>query len=146
VVEAIQGISQQAAQVQELVQQVTTGSQEQSRSIEQISAAVAQMQKVTQNTAASAEQGAAASQQMSAHAESMRSAVGRLYVLVGGERAAQTEAPKRPKAPSAAAAPLRKSAPKPAAAPAPVLKAAQRESQQAANREFPLDDGDFTSF
>ena len=84
VVEAIQGINQQAAKVKGLVDNVNGGSQEQSRHIEQISAAVAQMEKVTQNTAASAEEGASASQELNAHAETMRGAVGRLYALVGG--------------------------------------------------------------
>ncbi len=84
VVEAIQGINQQASKVKELVDDVNSSSQEQSRHIEQISAAVAQMEKVTQNTAASAEEGASAGQQLNAHADSMRSAVGQLYALVGG--------------------------------------------------------------
>jgi methyl-accepting chemotaxis protein len=170
VADAIQGINQQAAQMKELMGSVSNGSQEQSRSIEQISAAVAQMQKVTQNTAASAEQGAAASQQMSAHAESMRSAVGKLHTMVGGERSSDEplvrRAPikmvangrpamnggndrrpplnggNRPKAPmnggykaNAAERP----------APRKVLQPATASMSQA-EREFPLDDTDFSQF
>jgi methyl-accepting chemotaxis protein len=85
VVAAIEGIAQQATGVKELMTSVNSASQEQSRNIDQISAAVAQMQKVTQNTAASAEEGAAASEQMSGHAESMRSSVGHLLLLVQGD-------------------------------------------------------------
>jgi methyl-accepting chemotaxis protein/methyl-accepting chemotaxis protein-1 (serine sensor receptor) len=138
VVDAIQGISQQAAQVQSLVNHVSDGSQEQSRSIDQISAAVAQMQKVTQNTAASAEQGAAASQEMSAHAESMRAAVGRLYDLVGGESAPVPVKRKKAVAEKRALAPAR--------AVAPVAAGPKVATPDSREREFPLDDNDFVSF
>jgi len=87
VVDGIEGIAQQAAGVKEVMTSVKDASEEQSRNIDQISAAVAQMQKVTQNTAASAEQGAAASEQMTAHAESMRSSVIELQILVAGSAA-----------------------------------------------------------
>ena len=145
VVEAIQGIRRQAAQMQELVQQVSTGSHEQSRHIEQISGAVAQMQAVTQKNAASAEQGAAASQQMNAYAESMRTAVLRLYDLVGGSLDQQ--------APAAAPA-VRVTKTHPAAAPQPLAQRRARATAapaeailtSSAAREFPLDDKDFVQF
>jgi methyl-accepting chemotaxis protein len=140
VVEAIQGISQQASQVNDLVQKVTSGSQEQSRSIEQISAAVAQMQKVTQNTAASAEQGAAASQQMSAHAESMRAAVGQLHTMVGGKRLSKST--KKAKAPT----PKLVAKEDPRKASMAVSKPTRRDTAAKAEQEFPLEDSDFASF
>jgi methyl-accepting chemotaxis protein/methyl-accepting chemotaxis protein-1 (serine sensor receptor) len=142
VVDAIHGISQQAAQVQSLVNHVSSGSQEQSRSIEQISAAVAQMQKVTQNTAASAEQGAAASQEMTAHAESMRAAVGRLYEMVGGELASKPAPRKAIKPHHQPAQPAQLVA---AARPASGAAGVQHAVADPA-REFPLDDNDFVSF
>ena len=144
VVDAIQGIRRQAAQMQESVRMVSTGSREQSRHIEQISGSVAQMQAVTQKNAASAEQGAAASQQMNAYAESMRTAVLRLYDLVGGSQ----ESP----APAAVPA-LRVSQTHPAPAAQPSLKKPMRTPvvseavlTSRATREFPLDDKDFVQF
>jgi methyl-accepting chemotaxis protein len=150
VVDAIQGINQQATKVKEIVGNVNSRSQEQSRSIEQISAAVAQMQKVTQNTAASAEQGASTSQQMSSHADTVRTAVGQLYALVGGNdelshkplQLAKPAAALRPVAPVAKfVKPMpthngRKHEPRPVSAPSP----------SRVEQEFPLDDSEFVKF
>jgi len=160
VVEAIDGINQQASRVNGLVGQVSEASQEQSRSIEQISSAVAQMQRVTQNTAASAEQGASASAQMSGYAESMRGAVRRLNTLVGGSQddgaaAVSATAPARERAlprPTAKATPSQSlgSPHKAVQAKGTGSKPEPRKETTApaspAEREFPLDDNDFTQF
>ena len=147
VVEAIQGINQQATKVKEIVENVNSRSQEQSRSIEQISAAVAQMQKVTQNTAASAEQGASTSQEMSSHADTVRTAVGQLYALVGGNddlsrqpvrKAVSVSHDPRPMAPKF----------KPVATHSPRKHEAKSFSAPPAHadQEFPLDDSEFVKF
>jgi methyl-accepting chemotaxis protein/methyl-accepting chemotaxis protein-1 (serine sensor receptor) len=85
VAEVIRAITESAAQVKTLVDEVNLGSQEQTRGIEQISKAIAQMDRVTQATAASAEESASASEQMSAQAEALQSVAGELRALVGSD-------------------------------------------------------------
>jgi methyl-accepting chemotaxis protein/methyl-accepting chemotaxis protein-1 (serine sensor receptor) len=84
VAQAIRSITTSAAQVKTLIDEVSLGSQEQSRGIEQIAKAVAQMQQVTQKTAANAEESASASEEMSAQATSMNDLSGELQAVVGG--------------------------------------------------------------
>jgi methyl-accepting chemotaxis protein len=151
VVAAIEGIAQQAGSVKELMASVKDGSQEQSRNIDQISAAVAQMQKVTQNTAASAEQGAAASEELTAHAQSMRSSVNELQMLVAGGAGSDSgpvSAPVRNRTRTNSPAartmtvPARTAVKRFASAPRP----AERHSEPAGERPFPLDDSEFSDF
>jgi methyl-accepting chemotaxis protein/methyl-accepting chemotaxis protein-1 (serine sensor receptor) len=148
VVAAIEGIAQQAAGVKELMTSVNDGSQEQSRHIDQISAAVAQMQKVTQNTAASAEQGAAASEEMTQHAESMRTSVSELQILVAGDDGrAFAQHRDRTRAQATRKAPANG---RPAGK-APEQRPSERRelvgaSARANERAFPLDDSKFSDF
>jgi len=153
VVTAIEGIAQQATGVKELMASVKEGSEEQSRSIEQISAAVAQMQKVTQNTAASAEQGAAASEEMTGHAQSMRSSVHELQMLVAGDVQSGSVARKIASGKSPlgrkSAAIVKPAVKRPAtnrrsAEPRPELAAAPAKA--VAEHAFPLDDSEFSAF
>jgi methyl-accepting chemotaxis protein/methyl-accepting chemotaxis protein-1 (serine sensor receptor) len=65
-----------------LIDEISLGSQEQSRGIEQITRSIQQLETVTQGNAAGAEQSAAAAEQLTAQAESMRDAVRRLRSLV----------------------------------------------------------------
>jgi uncharacterized coiled-coil DUF342 family protein len=163
VVSAIEGIAQQAAGVKELMTSVKDGSEEQSRNIDQISAAVAQMQKVTQNTAASAEQGAAASEQMTGHAQSMRSSVSELQMLVAGDAAGDagpgsTPSHQRTREKVASANVARKMGRMPVAAkpapkravtePRPTGRRPEFVSSPAttAEKAFPLDDSEFSDF
>jgi methyl-accepting chemotaxis protein len=85
VTEVIQAITESAAKVKTLVDEVNLGSQEQARGIEQISKAIAQMDQVTQSTAANAEESASASEEMSAQAEALNHIVVQLRALVGGD-------------------------------------------------------------
>jgi methyl-accepting chemotaxis protein len=82
--EVIHAITESAAKVKTLVDEVNLGSQEQARGIEQISKSIAQMDRVTQTTAAQAQQSASASEELSAQAEATKQVVLRLAVLVGG--------------------------------------------------------------
>jgi methyl-accepting chemotaxis protein len=84
VVEVFQGISQSAAKVKILVDQVNEGSLEQRRGIEQVLNAIQQMEKVTQSTAANSEQSAATSQELSAQAVSMNDIAQQLRTVVEG--------------------------------------------------------------
>jgi methyl-accepting chemotaxis protein/methyl-accepting chemotaxis protein-1 (serine sensor receptor) len=81
---AIAGITDNAAKVKILVDEVHVGSQEQARGLDQVSKAISQMEQVTQKTAASAEQSAAAGQELSAQSETLRALVDQLGVLVNG--------------------------------------------------------------
>ncbi len=85
VAQVIRAITESAGKVKTLVDEVSLGSQEQARGIDQISKAVSQMDQVTQATAASAEQSASASEQLSAQAEAVSAIVGDLRALVGGD-------------------------------------------------------------
>jgi methyl-accepting chemotaxis protein len=87
VTEVIRTVTESAAKVKTLVDEVNLGSQEQARGIEQISKAIAQMDQVTQSTAASAEQSASASEEMSAQAQALNRVVLELRSLVGGAAA-----------------------------------------------------------
>jgi methyl-accepting chemotaxis protein/methyl-accepting chemotaxis protein-1 (serine sensor receptor) len=81
---AILGIIEEAAGVKELIEQVSVGSQEQTRGIEEVAKAIAQMQNVTQTTAASAEESAAAAEQLSAQSATLQDVAARLEAMAGG--------------------------------------------------------------
>src|ERR1022692_1767904 len=84
VAEAIRSITESAAKVKTLVDEVNLGSQEQARGIEQIAKAIVQMEQVTQKNAANAEESASASKELSGQAETMKGLAGQLQALVGG--------------------------------------------------------------
>jgi methyl-accepting chemotaxis protein/methyl-accepting chemotaxis protein-1 (serine sensor receptor) len=62
-------IDAQSGSVKTIVDEVSLGSQEQTRGIEQVARAVVQMEHVIQKSAASAEEGATAGEELSAQAE-----------------------------------------------------------------------------
>jgi methyl-accepting chemotaxis protein len=135
-VTAVMGsITESAAKVKMLVDEVNLGSQEQARGIEQISKAVSQMEQVTQGSAANAEESASASEELSAQAQALTEIVNRLTDLAGkgdeeneGRPMARAHAAPHEIIPAA-----RKTAGKGAhkSAPAPV---------KAGRQEFPLED------
>ncbi|MCC6262666.1 MAG: MCP four helix bundle domain-containing protein [Bryobacterales bacterium] len=81
---AIRAITEEAAKVKTLVDEVNLGSQEQARGIEQIGKAIAQMEQVTQKTAANAEESASAAEELNAQSMTLKSVVERLTAMVGG--------------------------------------------------------------
>lgn len=85
VAHSIHSITDIAARVKTLVEQVNTGSQEQALGIEQISRAISDMERLTQRTAASAEESASAGEQLEAQAQSMTTLVKDLRHLVGAD-------------------------------------------------------------
>jgi methyl-accepting chemotaxis protein len=93
VAQVIRAITESAAKVKTLVDEVNLGSQEQARGIEHISKSIAEMDRVTQANAASAEQGASASEQMSAQAEALQNLARNLRTMVGGEEERHFAAP-----------------------------------------------------
>jgi methyl-accepting chemotaxis protein len=80
---AIGAITQEAAKVKTLVDEVNLGSEEQVRGIEQIGKAITQMEQVTQGTAASAEESASAAEELNAQSETLKDIVQRLTSMVG---------------------------------------------------------------
>jgi methyl-accepting chemotaxis protein len=80
----IHAITESAAKVKVLVDEVNLSSREQARGIEQVSKAIQQMSQVTQSNAASSEQSAAASEELAAQAESMNSIAEQLRAVVEG--------------------------------------------------------------
>jgi methyl-accepting chemotaxis protein len=88
VAEAFNDIVGKARQVDELVAQVSSASQEQSQGITQINTAITQMDKVTQSNAASAEESAAAAEELNAQSCVMKESAAGLLRLVGGSSAA----------------------------------------------------------
>src|SRR5215471_19109942 len=61
---AIRDITERADKVKALIKEVSVGSEEQARGVEQIARAMTQMEQVTQSSAASAEQAASAGESM----------------------------------------------------------------------------------
>ncbi len=84
VAQSLGEIVAKARQVDSLVAEIATASQEQNQGIGQVNTAVSQMDKVTQSNAASAEETAAAAEELSAQAQIMNENVNALLELVGG--------------------------------------------------------------
>jgi methyl-accepting chemotaxis protein len=81
--DAVFSMTRDSTQVRTLVDEVSSGNQEQARGMEQIARAVTEMEKLTQQTAASAEQSAAAGTELDQYAGNMRDLVGELQRMVG---------------------------------------------------------------
>jgi len=81
---AIHAITEESAKVKTLVDEVSLGSQEQTRGIEQIAKALTQMEQVTQQSAANAEESAAAAEELTAQASTLMEVVHQLSAMVGG--------------------------------------------------------------
>jgi methyl-accepting chemotaxis protein len=80
---AIRAITEESAQVKTLVDEVSLGSQEQTRGIEQVAKALTQMEQVTQQSAANAEESAAAAEELTAQASTLLDVVAQLSAMVG---------------------------------------------------------------
>ena len=87
---AIRAITEESAKVKTLVDEVSLGSQEQTRGIEQVAKALTQMEQVTQQSAANAEESAAAAEELTAQASTLMDVVGQLSVMVGGAARAES--------------------------------------------------------
>ena len=90
VASAIQSLTEEAATIKTLVDEVNLGSQEQARGIEQIVKAISQMEQVTQKTAASAEESASAAEELTAQSETVKDVVGRLTAMVTGQSGSES--------------------------------------------------------
>jgi len=77
-----------AAKIGGQIDEVSIGSQEQTRGVEQIAKAIVQMEQVTQSSAANAEECASAAEELSAQSETLKDIVERLTAMVGGGESA----------------------------------------------------------
>jgi len=89
-------IVEKARKVDELVNEISTASSEQSQGIGQISTAVSQMDQITQTNAANAEETAAAAEELTAQSASLKDIVSHLRELVGGSRSQRQPAVDEP--------------------------------------------------
>jgi methyl-accepting chemotaxis protein/methyl-accepting chemotaxis protein-1 (serine sensor receptor) len=97
---AIRLVTEEAGKIKVLVDEISVGSQEQARGIEQIATAVTQMDKVTQKAAASAEEGASAAEELTAQSESLKNVVAQLVEMIGGAGARSAVASRAPRKPA----------------------------------------------
>ena len=92
---SLQQIVERARQVDALVAEIATASQEQSQGIGQVNVAVGQMDKITQSNAANAEESAAAAEELSAQSGELLRIVGELGALVGNTKQHDVPPPAR---------------------------------------------------
>ena len=83
VAEAIRQVTEEAGRIKTLVEEVSSGSREQTLGIEGIVRSLANLNQVTETTAASAEQSAAAAQTLTDQSATIESVIRRLMALVG---------------------------------------------------------------
>ncbi|WP_161570989.1 methyl-accepting chemotaxis protein [Granulicella sibirica] len=160
VASTIQALTEDTARVKVMVDEVSLGSEEQSRGIDQIGRAIVQMEQVTQTTAANAEESAAAAEELNAQSEAMKDIVSRLHAMVddgasGGMSSMRRSAPTRVKIPFRAPVTQRTSTPKakpqrqtpPSRPMSPVMSAPANAKMGAPMdvSEFPLEES-FQSF
>ena len=81
---AIRSITADSGKMKLLVDEISLGSGEQARGIDQITRSISQIEQVTQSAAASTEETAAAAEELSAQAESLQDVVNRLSIMVDG--------------------------------------------------------------
>jgi hypothetical protein len=108
---SIRQITESATRVKALMDDIQTGSQEQSRRMEQIGSAIKQMDEVTNRGAANAEESAAAGQELAAQTRELNFIVERLRAIIentGEPPSAPVPAPPRParSAPALSRAPV----------------------------------------
>jgi methyl-accepting chemotaxis protein len=144
---AIGAITEGAAKVKMLVDEVEASSKEQSQGIQQIAKAVAEMEQVTQKTAANAEESASASEELSAQSQALMAVVVQLQTMVGAGVGAGSSAVSRQAAPVAKravrAVQITRGLP---SGGSPSRKPALAGGARHHTGEFPLDDGEFKEF
>jgi hypothetical protein len=81
--EVMRAITDDAAKMAALIDQVNLGSQEQARGTAEIARSILEMERATQQSAASAQQSASTATELAAQSHTLRDIVGRLTALVG---------------------------------------------------------------
>jgi methyl-accepting chemotaxis protein/methyl-accepting chemotaxis protein-1 (serine sensor receptor) len=90
VTSAIRAFTEESSKMKVMVEEISLGSQEQARGIDQIGSAIMKLEQATQNNAANAEESAAAAEQLSAQSQTMQDVVERLTAMVGGGNGSRT--------------------------------------------------------
>ena len=121
-------IQTKVRQLDQLVAEIASASQEQSQGISQVNIAVTQMDKVTQSNAANAEESASASEELNSQAESLKEAVASLQQLVGGS--SRTQATERAPAPAVRTVRSKPATARKVAAAAPLMVSGNGASQR----------------
>ncbi|MHB8772335.1 MAG: methyl-accepting chemotaxis protein [Syntrophales bacterium] len=141
--EAFKENAEISQKIGQLVDEIATASEEQSRGISQVNNAVAEMDKVTQATAANAEESAAAAEELNAQAEQMRVYVEDLVHVVDGSTGSAAGLP-------AQTGRLPRSVSTAGKLPAPAGRGRQGRGRQTKSpdpaRVIPMNDGDFDDF
>ncbi|MEW6520442.1 MAG: methyl-accepting chemotaxis protein [Thermodesulfobacteriota bacterium] len=98
--EAFSQITESSAKVGQLIEEISTASEEQTDGIKQVNMAVTEMDKVVQSTAANAEESASASEELASQAGSMKEVVRSLVGMVEGAGAQTNNTPAQHQPPS----------------------------------------------
>ena len=128
---AIQRIATDIKQVSELLNGITTGSNEQAQGVEQINLAVSQMDKITQQNAAGAEESASASEELTAQSSTLTALVGDLVSIVGSTGNHAGSNGKSNAGPPRGAPPARAAKPQKATRFSPATRVAQKPARVA---------------
>ena len=143
VASSIQAITEGAAKVKTLVDEVEASSKEQAQGIEQISRAIVEMEQVTQRTAANAQESASAGEELNAQSHALLSVVQRLQAAVAdGSGQQMTQHSARPAAWRSLPTPHNSRRPAASASHPPGVVASVSRNAG----EFPLDDSEFKDF
>jgi methyl-accepting chemotaxis protein len=86
VTNAIRSVTEESSKVKALVDEINTGSAEQTNGISQIARAIAQMEKITQASSANAQSGAAVASELNIESESLNEIVRILSTVVEGHQ------------------------------------------------------------
>ncbi|HEV2618821.1 MAG TPA: methyl-accepting chemotaxis protein, partial [Acidobacteriaceae bacterium] len=86
VTSAIRSVTEESSKVKALVDEINTGSAEQTNGISQIARAIAQMEKITQASSANAQSGAAVASELNTESESLNEIVRILSTVVEGHQ------------------------------------------------------------
>ncbi len=117
--DSYEGIVERVREVDHIIAEIATASQEQTQGIGQVNTAVSEIDRVTQAVAGNAEETAAAAEQLNAQSGAMQDAVGQLRAVLEGQGAAARPAASVPLETVPVVTPrLIPSRPKPANAPA----------------------------
>ena len=146
VASSLSEIVDKARQVDALIGEISTASQEQTQGIAQVLTAVTQMDSVTQTNAASAEESASAAEELNAQAHCLDEAVGELKRLVSGTATvapATTPKTKVSAAPANTPSSITRHPPKPHQAQAKPSATANRAQPEPAAASSPASNDEF---
>ena len=95
---AVGRMTELSDKVKLFINEVSAGSHEQAKGIDQITSAIHQMDEVTQRSAATAEESASAGAELRRESESLDGIIRRLQMLMDGQQPAALEEPARERA------------------------------------------------